>query len=121
MAYLQHCFEVDSNYYKMFYLTDYDFDQKIIHGQETKPKPIDYKYNKKKAALYALHFQDIYNLANNLPLGKPAKKEESADDAETPDNPDNPDAPETPDSPEAPETPDNPDASASLDSKDSPS
>lgn len=121
-AYLQRCFELDSNYYKMFYLADYDFDQKIIRGQETKPKPIDYKYNKKKESLYAQHFQDIYNLANNIPLGKPAKKNDeqgvdadSMKESESTDGLDNPDAPEA-DSPDATDPPaaDNPEALGST-------
>lgn len=61
-AYLQHAFDLDSNYYHIHYQTDYEFDTYVRQKKESKEKglkPRDYKYDRKLAPEYRAHFADV--------------------------------------------------------------
>lgn len=61
-AYLQHAFDLDSNYYHIHYMTDYEFDTHVRQKKESKTKglkPRDYEYNRKLAPEYRSHFVDV--------------------------------------------------------------
>ena len=61
-AYLQHAFDLDSNYYHIHYMTDYEFDTHVRQKKESKTKglkPRDYEYNRKLAPEYRAHFVDV--------------------------------------------------------------
>lgn len=61
-AYLQHAFDLDSNYYHLHYMMDYDFDQHVREVEQSKRKdvvPKDYRYIRKLAPEYRAHFEDI--------------------------------------------------------------
>lgn len=59
-AYLQRAFDIDSNYYHVYYLYDYDFDQYIRDNREKKLEnyvPREYEYIPE----YAKHYRDLFS------------------------------------------------------------
>lgn len=74
-AYLQHAFDLDSNYYLIHYRTDYDFDEYVREQKQSKQKNIkerDYKYLPKLAPYYRRRFEDIVSYYRRQYAYKPA-------------------------------------------------
>ncbi len=69
-AYLQHAFDLDSNYYHIHYKTDYDFDEYINRVKQEKKQGVkvtDYQYIPKYAADYRRRFEDIMSYRKSHP------------------------------------------------------
>lgn len=80
-AYLQRSFDLDSNYYKIHYLVDYDFDAMILREQQKnktapkKKKDYEFIYNPKLAEHYRKRFDDIIKYMKKTPVTKPKENE----------------------------------------------
>jgi|GEM_PF-3959165 len=83
IAYLQHSFDLDSCYYKVHYVTDYDFDAKVLLEEQknrtaqerNKKKEYEYKYIPKLAEHYRKRFDDIIKYRKKTSVTKPKEDE----------------------------------------------
>lgn len=82
-AYLQKAFDLDSSYYKVHYLVDYDFDAKVLLEKQKnrtataykKRKDYEFKYDPKLAEHYRKRFDDIIKYRKKTSVTKPKEDE----------------------------------------------